>query len=409
MPRILLVSAYLAPAQTVGGRRAERMATQLQARGWQVTVLTLRPEYTPPSDATLAQPQGVEVIRCHALMPLAWGRLLRDHLRAVRPKQAAAAGSAGPARRPRLQALRENLLFPDEFIGWLPLALAAVAGRRFDAVLATIPPLTTAVIAAQVAKRLGVPLVLDYRDPWADSQGHLGASPELVARQRRFEDGLLAKAALVVGVSPVLSDGLQRRTPAPVATIPNAVDVVAAELTPGAEASLAYTGTLAYGRSLDATLQALGRLASQGVSLRLDYAGHHGGTVRGDAERLGVAELVRDHGEVSKAAALALVGSARAGLVTVSPGWNYMYPGKIFDILNAGRPIVLVGPSDCAAAELVRRPNLGWAVPHDDEAALPRALTEVAAGRGFAPVDLAELSTQTTMDRLDQHLRQLLG
>ncbi len=410
MPKILIVSAYLAPAQAVGGRRAERMATQLQARGWQVTVLTLRPEYTPPTDTTLAQPQGVEVLRCHALMPLAWGRLVRDRLRAGHAKTAVATTTAAGAapRRSRLQSLRENLLFPDEFNGWLPLALAAVAGRQFDVVLATIPPMTTALVAGQVAKRIRAPLVLDYRDPWTDIPGHAEAAPKLAQRQRRLEDALLAQAALVVGVTPVLSAGLQQRTSAPVLTIPNAVDAVATELATGPQAALAYTGTLAYGRSLDGILQALGQLSLQGVALRVDYAGNHGQTVRNDAERLGVTELVRDHGEVSKATALALVGAARAGVVTVSPGWMYPYPGKIFDILNSRRPIFLVGPPDCAAAELVRRHNLGWTVPLDDRAAMLQALAEVAAGRTFVPKDLDQLSTQSTMDRLDAGLRQVL-
>jgi len=92
----------------------------------------------------------------------------------------------------------------------------------------------------------------------------------------------------------------------------------------------------------------------------------------------------------------------------VSPGWLYPYPGKIFDILNTGRPIFLVGPPDCAAADLVRRHNLGWAVPLDDDRALLAALQEVAAGRTFVPVDLAQLSTQATMDRLDANLRDVL-
>lgn len=410
MPSILIVSAYLAPAQAVGARRAERMATHLQARGWQVTVLTLRPEYTPPSDPSREELQNIDVIRTHALMPLAWGRLLRERYRAAQGGSRARVASQGasPAQsgRSRLQGLREKVLFPDEFNGWLPFALQAVAARRFDVVLGTLPPFTVGVVARAVAERCRAKLVLDYRDPWGDLNQITRLEPVLRDRHGRLEDRGLRQAALVVAVTPVLAEQLARRTTAPVVEIANAVDRVPEHLVCGPESTLAYAGSLAYGRSVAPLMAAMADLSSGGNDLQLVYAGPDGAAARAAAGPH--AARLRDLGPVSGARAAALVEQARAGLVLASPDYLYAYPGKIFDILNASRPILLVGPARSAAAALVRRHNLGWAVADDDDAGMRQALSELAAGRSFTPVHLDELSTQTTMDRLDRELRNLL-
>jgi len=62
-------------------------------------------------------------------------------------------------------------IFPiDEKIGWLPFAykmgVYLCSQKQYDAVIATIGPFTSAIVAYLVSKRAGVPLVVDYRDAW---------------------------------------------------------------------------------------------------------------------------------------------------------------------------------------------------------------------------------------------------
>ena len=170
MPSILLITGAYPPSRLIGGRRPARMAVGLRARGWQVTVLTLQPQYMAPVDTVAVVQPGVEILSSHALMPRAWlprpSQSAPTHL--PLPTQASAPVPAKPSLRSHVGRALQRVEFPDEYIGWLPLAVAQLRGRRFDVVLATLPPPTVALIGALAAKLCGAKLVLDYRDPWTE-------------------------------------------------------------------------------------------------------------------------------------------------------------------------------------------------------------------------------------------------
>lgn len=413
MPSLLLIAAHFAPSQAIGARRAERIAAHLTAKGWQVTVLSVRPEYSLPVDAGLQPPAGIELIRTHALMPVHWARRVRDRLRQGAESAAAPAAQTGaPARPGRLRAVaqmtRQHLEFPDEFRGWRPLARAAVRGRRFDVVLTTMPPFTSALLAAQIARDCGARLVLDYRDPWTEVHVAGAADPAAVSAHRRQEDQVLEAADLVVAVSPGIVRMLAPRTRAPVVLIPNAVAAVAATLEPGPDATIAYVGSLAYGRSLGPLLAAVRDVAAAGQPLRLVYAGPNDAVVRRDAQAVGAAGVLEAFGPVAKAEANRIVQSALAGVVLVAPGWAYSYPGKIFEILNFGRPLLALGPAGSDALALTEQCQLGWAVYDEKPELLRPVLAEIASRKGLVPRGLDAMSADRTMADLHAQLLALL-
>ncbi len=413
MPHLLLIAAHFAPSQAVGGRRAERMARHLTARGWQVTVVALHPHYSPPIDPNLQPPEGCTLIRTAAWAPMTWGRQLRDQLQSMRPPRPA--GSAGqppdatsPSAASWRRALRSGwddarawLTYPDEQAGWGPFLERAVSSVRADAVLVTAPPHSASVTAARIARRKGIALAVDYRDPWAELIAH----PAQASLHRHAEDRVLRQASLVIGVSPTICDLLRPRTDATVAFIPNAIDHCPQLLQTGPEPELAYAGTLAYGRTLLPLLEALKRLQRG----RLVYSGGETGLMAADVARADAAAWVDVRGAVSKPQAMQMVQRARAGVVLVSDDFAYQYPGKIFDILGAGRPLLLIGPRDCDAAQLIRQHQLGWAVSPDDPQGVAQAVAEALQGRSFTPTGLETLTAEATMAQLDEALRRMIA
>lgn len=60
-----------------------------------------------------------------------------------------------------------------------------------------------------------------------------------------------------------------------------------------------------------------------------------------------------------------------ADVHVVSVGNNtvgIVHPSKIYGALAAGRPVLVLGPQNSPAAQLVRTHNVGWHVEHDDVA-----------------------------------------
>ncbi len=477
-PSILIVTCYYPPSRAIGAKRPLRMARGLRDLGWRVTVLTTSPSLQGALDLEEPADPGVELVRSAALMPRislrsraerAQGRAAAQATTtasaapvaapassaassssaaadswAVVASSAAAAWSAnagGPARAPRVSAsdpvpwralagpprrlastALSALEFPDAFIGWLPFAVAAMRGRRFDVVLATLPPRSVALVGAAVAKVTGARLVLDYRDPWSElltADGSYGESRAVPAWERtlhrRTEDAVLRQAALTLAVTPTIQRWLSARTSGEVVLLPNGLDAMPPEPPPPRTwpLRLVYAGSLAYERSLDPLLQAMADLRPHwdAASLRLLYAGPHGADLRRTAVAHGVADAVEDLGALPWAEARALYVGAAAGVVSVSARTGYSYPGKLFEILAAGCPIWLSGPNDCDAATLVLQLGAGTCDDGRDRettAARLRALLH----REPAPLSrqgLADWQAARQIETLDALLSRVVG
>jgi glycosyltransferase involved in cell wall biosynthesis len=73
--------------------------------------------------------------------------------------------------------------------------------EKFDAVLASIPLNSNGVAGAIIARRLGVPLVLDVRDDWVDGAYFLEKGAMARAAERRLERFVFESAKAIVLVS----------------------------------------------------------------------------------------------------------------------------------------------------------------------------------------------------------------
>jgi len=429
VPRLLIVSAFFPPSRKIGARRPERLARHLAERGWDVTVLTPRAVYGGPFDDGWTPPAGVKIIRTHAFVP---GNLLRRaasalHSMRTRGRGARDAGDgANPAPAPSptpggpaaasSRPLRDlfwrmvsRAEFPDRWIGWKPFALAAVRGSRFDAVLATLPPYTTALIARRIAARRGAIFALDYRDPWTEAP-RTDWDPALYAhvidRHRSAEDACLRDADVILTTSPTIGRWLAPRSGIEPVFAPNSFDGPVAAPRPRTR-TLVYTGTLAYGRSLTPVLAAMAKLASDpaGSSLELVYAGTEGPQVIAEAARFGLSGRVRSVGYVSARESDALARDALAAIVLVTPRYEYMLPGKLFEIVAAGTPLLLIAPADADVTTVCREHRLGWEHVPEDVDGIVASLRRALSGEVPVPSGVEALGTDHVITTIDRELR----
>ena len=199
---------------------------------------------------------------------------------------------------------------------------------------------------------------------------------------------------------------------APVVFLPNSLDAVPPDppLPRDQPLRLVYAGSLAYARSLEPVLAAMHALrGTLGPDrLRLAYAGPHGAQLQQAALAAGVADQIDDHGVLSHAQSLALYRGAAAGIVSVSARTDYSYPGKLFEVLALGCPVLLTGPADSEAARLVR--SLGAGVVDDgaDPVASAAALRTVLETPPPRPTALEAWQAPVHVAELDQRLRAVL-
>ncbi len=172
--RLLVVSYAFPPFGEVGSVRIAHLCRYLPDYGVEPIVLSVRDHYYDLRDDTMAVPANVRVLRTSMIPnPLDWYERLKRSFHS-------SASSSSPidnsqTQRSNIAALRRHILsflqFPDRHWGWYFPAVRAA--ERFaheegvDAIFSSGPPWISQVIALGVKKKLGVPWLADFRDPWA--------------------------------------------------------------------------------------------------------------------------------------------------------------------------------------------------------------------------------------------------
>jgi glycosyltransferase involved in cell wall biosynthesis len=365
--RVLMVSPHFPPDSTAAAHRVRLLAPHLPKYGWEPTVVSVDPrDYEGPLDPGLAQlvPPGLRVVRARA-WPARWTRRL-------------GVGDLG------LRA----------FKGLHDACVDLLRRERFDALFITIFPTYPAVLGPILARRFGIPFVLDYIDPWVGAWGRTVGSgpdgrPDLKSRltralATRLEPRVVRAASALTAVSAQTYEDVFARHPAlagiPGTAIPfggEAADFDAVRRQHRANPyfdpkdgslHLCYVGTLLpLGfETLRAVLRAIARLegASPGVHARLrlhcfgtsnQRGGRAAQRVLPVARELGVDDRVHEIAHrVDYLDALTVQLDATAILLMGSTEHHYT-ASKLYPALLARRPILAVYHERSSVVDILRR------------------------------------------------------
>lgn len=357
MPKLLFFSYKFPPLEASCCTRAGALTKYLARDGWEITVVT-------PDPALVSDRMGEEVSPPPGLRRLLTGHRWQLLLRG--------------GQRPRLESVARALcrritwqLDIENAVGWLPAAEAACRSLTpddVDVVLATGPPFTTFRIAARIARRLGRPYVLDYRDPWTGNP-HRYDRRRPPRRTEARERRLLQNASAANIVSPSWASQLQARfdVGAKLHVIGNGFDpeelAVAAPRQFG-HFAIVYTGVFyPPKRSATPVMQALARLKSRAPgrrdAWRFHYFGPHGAHVLDAAKRCDVQEQIVLHGVVPRPTAVAATRGADVAVVVTSTAEVAerhdlgIVTGKVYEPIGHGTPVLLIAPEGSDARLVV--------------------------------------------------------
>ena len=298
-------------------------------------------------------------------------------------------------RRPDHEVLPEATVHRMKPLRWLPARLDATLGfpfflnprwighlysvaRRTRAEVIIVRDLPLCPTAIMVARRLGVPVVLDMAENYAAMMqanrdagrqrpwDFLVRSPALVRMVERWCLPRLNHVWVVVEESAdrVAALGLPKDRISVVSNTPpraRAEVPLAGAGVPGAPLRLVYLGLMELPRGLTCVLEAAQLLQRRGVPVAIDLIGdgRDRALIEQRASDLALGPLVRFHGFIPNTEALAMVSRADVGLIPhlADEAWNTTIPNKLFDYMAAGLPVI---SSDAKpAARIIRETGAG--------------------------------------------------
>lgn len=395
--RVLVVSYNFPPVGGAGVQRVTKFVKYLPEFGWDVTVLTTENPSVPVYDESLLAdvPPQTTVVKARTLEPgYALKRIVsasNENLAANRTRIASDGAAKANGDRPSLsrrasflatakRALRGTanlLLQPDPQVLWNSQAIEAglriLGQRKHDAIFVTAPPFSSLLIGAELARRTGLPLVLDYRDEWSISNSYLEnkrlgwlsrtwqqhqqcrcvrAASALVATTQHSAKSL-QQVARASGSRPLVThiyngfdaaDFHDGTPPLPDAALETASD-------PSQSYKLAYLGTLWNLTSVEPVVRAVRQLSERSpdlaARLKLQFVGRRTAAQDELLDQLDTlpCRVIRqpylDHDE-----ALRLMRSADGLCLLLSdlPEAGRVVPAKMFEYLAVRRPIFAIVP-----------------------------------------------------------------
>ncbi len=404
--RVLIVAHNFPPLASGGVHRPVKFARYLRELGWDVDVLTVKDiRYHAYDPSLLEELAGVAVYRAGSLEPLRLSWLLgwrppppppaldsfADVERYAREGPKLAAPGAGRV----YHTLARHLFVPDEQIGWVPFAAVAAlrlhSRRPYDVVLTTSPPESCHLVGLKLKILTGRPWVADFRDTW--STHHLRRGIFFVNKMlhRGLEKWVWRAADGAVANTAVMARHFREGgVPAGrLLTLPNGFDpadfgeplakadegdfvVVHNGSFRGGRRALPLLEGFAHARERDGDFAARAKLYMLGIN-RADDARA--------AEGLGLAGVAFAAGYVRHADALrACLGADLLALAMAAEEGPALVPGKLYEYLGVGRPVLAAVPPGDARDVLARAARGAVVAPPDDAGAIADGLAGAFEG-----------------------------
>jgi glycosyltransferase involved in cell wall biosynthesis len=352
-------------------------------------------------------PTACTVVHARTLEPFG----VYSRMSGVPPEQAAnpttVLGSRDLGLTQRLARwLRANLFVPDARASAGSLLRCAKPARssaqyNIDTVVTTGPPHSTHFIGKALKKRTGMQWIADFRDPWTDIHYNRVLPRTAFTRKLdlRMETSILTLADEVTVTAPGTARYFARKVERTYHTIPNGYDpddfpatAPSPEVAPipphesmqkvpeidsgdsrtGVEPCkpfiIRHVGSITETCLPENLLKAVKTLTH--IPVRLEFVGMVHARLHALIREYGLIEIATVHPYVPHKEATMLMCQSDLNVVVVhqSEDSRILVPGKLYDYLYAGRPVMVIGPPDGDTAQIVRSCNIGKAFDYDDSA-----------------------------------------
>ncbi len=401
---VVMLAYYFPPLVGIAAERMAVYSRRLPEFGWTPTVIAPRSGFFHRASESDGPARAVEthspvVIRTRSLE---LSRILRRSFAGATGLHPGDSSDikpipAGRVGRSLRRLVRDLLYIPDAQLGWIPFASRAALGA-IQRARATGPcvlfsssvPYSAHLAALRAARRLDVPWVAEFRDPWSEAHPNLKEGAAWRWRlNERIHAHVLRAADHVVVTSKSTKESLVSRfslAPEGITVVMNGFEPMpdAQPPAPDEHFMLVYAGTVAPLERVQPLLEALDGLFERvGPLFRLRVLGPSG-PWESDASAPPRPWLQLDGLVIPDRAREAMAGASANVLIRAHEAYASILPGKLFEYLGARRPVLAAVVPGSEMEDLISAHGDGRLVVPNESAAfrseLERLLQEHRRG-----------------------------
>ena len=374
MKKVLVITYYWPPAGGPGVQRWLKFVKYLKDFEIEPVVYVPENPHYPFIDRSLEEevPKNIEVVKKKIFEPYGLAKFFSGK----ETQQISSGIIAEEGKQTLLQKIllyiRGNFFIPDARKFWIKPSVKFLTeylqDNEIKTVVTTGPPHSLHLIGFELKEELDIKWVADFRDPWTGIGYHekLRLTESSRLEHRELERKVLHKADHLITTSFTTKEDFREITTTPIAVITNGYDV---ENIPKQELDRKFTishiGSLLSRRNPLNLWKALAELKAAdkefSEDFQLNLIGSVGENVLQSVEKEGLKDHLHLKGYIGHKEALKLQRSSQLLLLIEidSDETRGIIPGKLFEYLVSGRPILAIGPMGGDPKKIILETNTG--------------------------------------------------
>ena len=386
--KVLIITYYWPPSGGSGVQRWLKFSKYLRDFNIEPVIYTIDNPSYPIKDTSLESeiPLGLEVLKQPIFEPNSFLSIFGNN----KKKESAGFLNPNPTLLGRFfQYVRANYFIPDARKFWIKPSVKFLSNylnnNEIDVVITTGPPHSIHIIGLALRDKFKIKWISDFRDPWTeiDYFQQLPLTKKANKKHHQLEQEVLEKSDMVIVVGETMKKKFLKHNHN-IEVLTNGFDSYENSLTIELDSnfSITHVGLMNADRNPTILWEVLYEISSENIdfknNLRIKFIGKIDDTVIQDIQVFNTNNIVRipylDHDEVRKYQA-----SSQVLLLSINhvPSAKGIITGKIFEYLQAKRPILGIGPEDGDAAAILKKTNAGNIVGFNNKVELKTAVLKL--------------------------------
>jgi hypothetical protein len=389
MQKILVIAYYWPPAGGPGVQRWLKFVKYLPEFGFEPIIYVPENPSYPITDKKLVDeiPKNIKVLKKPIQEPYGWAGFLSK--KKTKTISSGIIQEKDPTFLEKLLLwIRGNFFIPDARKLWVKPSISylakVIADEGIKTVITTGPPHSLHLIGLGLKQKYAIQWIADFRDPWTSIGYHkkLRLSPSSARKHKELEKRVLSVADKIIVTSNTTKQEFEAITDKPIKVITNGFDEILEPTEQDSKFTISHIGSLLTGRNPMVLWDVLHDLILNNEAfnkaVKVQLAGVVGEEVLKSIHDFGLDAHVQQMGYLSHDNVLEVQQKSQVLLLLEidSEETKGIIPGKLFEYLNAKRPILAIGPEEWEAGLMVTNVGAGKVFTHSESADLKNVLLD---------------------------------